>query len=321
MDIISKAYKEEALLARIAWMYYVQGLTHQAISDILNFSRTKVTRLLAKAKKQGIVEISINRKYRVCFELEDELSSCFSLKDIVIVPSGKDEEDSRAGVGIACARYLESFLTNGDVIGCAWGRSLFHVGNALREENDKQITVVQLMGGLSAGGNINPQRIMEVIASKLNAKGVWLNSPAVVESVEVRNALVNDEMIRGALQKGRSCSKALLGIGDVTDRASLLVARSITIGELQELRKLGAVGDILSYYYDINGKQVKSIITERIISLSLDDLKKIPLRIGITSGPGKAPAIVGALRGGYINVLFTDERTACEVMKATDESK
>ena len=79
MDIISKAYKEEALLARIAWMYYVQGLTHQAISDILNFSRTKVTRLLAKAKKQGIVEISINRKYRVCFELEDELSSCFSL--------------------------------------------------------------------------------------------------------------------------------------------------------------------------------------------------------------------------------------------------
>ena len=89
------------------------------------------------------------------------------------------------GVGVACAGYLEQNLTDGDVIGCSWGRNRFHVGQALRSVRDRALTVVQLSGGMNTGGELLPQKVMELMVSKLSAKGVWLNTPAVVAHLVV----------------------------------------------------------------------------------------------------------------------------------------
>jgi DNA-binding transcriptional regulator LsrR (DeoR family) len=308
-------HRKISLLARIAWMYYIQGLTQEDIARRLDFSRTKVTRLLAQAREEGIVEINISRKFRTCFEIEEMLREIFSLDSVRIVPQGESPEDTREGVGVACAGFLEQSFQDGDVVGCSWGRNLYHVGHALRPVRDKDITVVQLSGGMNTGGELLPQKVMELMVSKLSARGIWLNTPAVVAHLDIKKALIRDSSINEALEIGRGCNKALVGIGDFTDTASLVVTGSITREENLELKHAGAVGDILCRHYDLNGKVVQSSIADRVMAITLEELRKIPLRIGVTSGKEKAMPILGAINGKYINSLITDEETANELLK------
>lgn len=306
---------ESSLLARIAWMYYVQGLTQQEIGQKLHYSRTKITRLLAKAKERGIVEVSINSKFRSCLDTEEMMKKRFGLKEVIIVPTGDTIEETRAGVGKACADFLEKTLVDGDILGSSWGWNLYNVGKSLRPRKYKQLSVVQLLGGLNISEKINPQRILELIASKLNATGVWLNTPAIVDTPEIKKALLSDEGVRRVLEQGKRCTKALVGIGDVTNEASLIASKAMTFKNIKELEALGAVGDIMAWFFDINGALVQYSIKDRLIAVPLDDIKKIPLRIGCTSGLIKAKPILGAIRGGYINVLVTDENVAQEVLR------
>ncbi len=311
----TSSHRKISLLARIAWMYYIQGLTQEEIARKLDFSRTKVTRLLAQAKDEGVVEINISRTFRTCFEIEEMVRETFDLDLVRVVPQGDNPEDTREGVGVACAGFLEQNLQDGDIIGCSWGRNLFHVGMAIRPVKDRDLTVVQLSGGMNTGGELLPQKVMEMMVSKLSAKGIWLNTPAVVAHLDIKKALIRDSSINEALTLGRSCTKALVGIGDFSDTASLVVTGSITREENHELKLAGAVGDILCRHYDLKGKVVKSSIADRVMAISLEELKAIPLRIGVTSGKEKALPILGAINGGYINSLITDEDTANELLR------
>jgi DNA-binding transcriptional regulator LsrR (DeoR family) len=306
---------EGNILARVAWMYYMQGLTQEEIGTRLDFSRTKVTRLLARARELEIVEISINPSYRACFDTEERLRAALPLQDVIVVPSGKSIEETRSGVGRACADFLQRNLSEGDVLGCAWGRSLYHAGRCLRPHAFRQFTVVQLMGGLNPSARINPQDILETIAKKLNATGVWLNAPAIVRSPEVRDALLEDDSVCEAIRQWHNCTKALVGIGDTSERASLVYSKALSTGEIRELKAMGAVGDINARFFDRNGVPVLHTINDRVISLSLSALKKIPVRIAVTAGAEKALPLRSAIIGGYINILITDEKTADAVLQ------
>ena len=307
--------EEHSLLARIAWMYYIQGLTQEQIGKKLLFSRTKITRLLAKAREARIVEITINSNFRSCLDTEEQLRKRFALKEVIVVPTGNTIDETREGVGKACARYLEKTLVDGDILGCAWGRSLYYAGKELRSFHYTDLTVVQLMGGLNVSAKINPQEILELIASKLHASGVWLNTPAVVGTPEIKEALLSDEGVRKALEQGKQCTKALLGLGDMSPQASLVVCNALSIKEIEELKALGAVGDMLAWFFDITGNLVEHPIMERVISTPIEAINDIPLRIAGTAGRDKARVILGAIRGGYINALITDEQTALEVLR------
>jgi deoxyribonucleoside regulator len=307
--------EEKSLLTRIAWMYYVQGLTQGEIAKKINFSRIKVTRCLAKAKEMRIVEINIATEYRACLEIEDALKQKFSLLDVIVVPSGNSLAESREGAGRACASYLENILTNGDIVGIAWGTSLYEVGKFLNLKKPLDITVVQLMGGLNSSEKINPEEIVKQIALRLNATGVWLNTPAIMDTPEIKKALLSDEGVKKVLAKAGSCSKAIFGLGDVSDEASLVVSNVLSVEDMYKLRSLGAIGNLLGWFFDINGQAIYSDISERVISVPLEDIKRIPLRICVASGKNKATSILGAMRGGCMNVLVTDELTAQEVLR------
>ena len=51
-------------------------------------------------------------------------------------------------------------------------------------------------------------------------------------------------------------------------------------------------------------------VHEELISVTLDNLKKIPNVIGIAGGEDKVEAILSALYGKHINSLVTEEKTA-----------
>jgi DNA-binding transcriptional regulator LsrR (DeoR family) len=308
------AEPEESLLTRVSWYYYIQGMTQEEISARLGFSRTKVVRLLERARREGIVRISVTGTYTACLEKEERLKARFSLKDAVVVPTGKDFPSSKSGVGRACAQYLDRVLDRGDVFGVAWGTTLYGVGQSLAPRSDLDITVVQLMGGLNAGEELNPQEIVRRIASKLGARGVWLNTPAVVANPGTKKALLADAGVLEVLARAKDCTKALLGIGDMSPTASLFVSGALAKEEMDNLVSLGAVGDIMGWHFDENGEPISSPVGDRVISVPLEDLAHIGLRVGVACGDKKVKPFVGALRGKHINVIVTDESTAEKIL-------
>ncbi len=310
--------EEESLLVKVAWYYYEQGLTQEEIGKKMGYSRTKIVRLLAKARKNGIVQINITSNYRVCLEKEEALKKKFGLKEAIVILTGKDFSSTRFSVGKACASYLGRVLEKGDSLGVAWGRTLYEVGRHLNSTKDLGLTVIQLMGGLNANEELNPQEIVKLIASNLKANGIWLNTPAVVATKDIKEALLSDSGVQNVLTRARTCRIALLGIGDVTSTASLVVSNALSLGEMKLLKSLGAVGDIMGWHFDINGKQIVSPVSERVISFPLDELYHIPLRIGVAVGEKKILPFLGALRGKHINVIITDEVTAERILEEAD---
>ena len=301
-------------MARIGWLYYHQGLTQQDIADRLGLSRVKVLRLLARAREEGIVQIRIDHPSLRFVELEERLRQVFGLKDAVVVPTGETEQQTREALGQFGAIYLERTLGPGDTIGTAWGVTLREVARHLRPLSLADVTVVQLMGGLNAGGLINPLDIARLVAEKLHGQVQMLYTPAFVDSEEIRDALLSDHRIAQTLRAGASVGAALVGIGDVSHESSLVRWGALTETELDEAVRRGAVGDILGRHFDAAGRPVESPLSRRVIGLPLEALRRIPRVIAFAGGERKAAAILGALRGGYVDVLVTDEAAARRVL-------
>lgn len=305
---------DKALMARVAWLYYNHDLTQQAIGDRLGISRNKVLRLLARAREEGIVQIRVAHPSIRYMELEERLTGEFPCREAIVVPAGDSPEQTREALGQIGAMYLERTVGPGDSIGTAWGVTLREVARHLRPRELGDITVVQLMGGLHADGLINPLDVARVVAEKFEGRLQMLYTPAVVDTSEIREALLSDNTIAQTLAAGAAVRKALVGIGDVSDDSSLVRWQALTRDEMAELRRLGAVGDMLGRHFDEAGRPVESEVSSRTIGISLDTLKSIPHVIAVAGGPQKPEAIIGALRGGYVDTLITDHRTARAVL-------
>lgn len=304
----------KALLARIAWLYYHRGLTQQAVADELGMSRNKVLRLLARAREEGIVQIRVVHASIRQMELEARLVDEFGLREAVVVPTGDSEEETLEAIGQFGAMYLERTMRSGDVIGTAWGVALREVARHLRPLDLGDVTVVQLMGGLHADGLVNPLDVARVMAEKLGGEAQMLYTPAFVDTVTIRRALLSDQRIAQTLRAGAAVTRALVGIGDVSETNSLLRWHAITARQLDDVVHAGAVGDMLGHHFDENGEPVQSSLSSRIVAVSLDTVRSMPDVIAVAAGAHKSAAIAGALRGGYVDVLVTDEAAARAVL-------
>jgi DNA-binding transcriptional regulator LsrR (DeoR family) len=89
--------------------------------------------------------------------------------------------------------------------------------------------------------------------------------------------------------------------------------------ELETLKARGAVGDINLRYFDIEGKLIESALNDRVIGLTLDEIRQIETVVGVAGGDAKYNAIQGAVRGQLIDVLVTDDATARRLLEETNE--
>lgn len=86
--------------------------------------------------------------------------------------------------------------------------------------------------------------------------------------------------------------------------------------DYDSLEKNDAVGDIASRFFNVNGQIADEELNARVVGLTLEELKEKDWNIAIAVGMAKVKAITGAIRGGYVNVLYTDEKTARALLEA-----
>ena len=310
---------QEELLVEVARYYYDQNLTQAEIGRRINASRSTVSRLLQQALDSGIVRIIINYPWERAHDLEQSLCAKFKLRDAqVLVGKGRSEEEIRKGMGVLAARLIDSHLKDGTILGVSYGRSLASTVAALSPKRKVAMTVIPIIGAL---GSDNPQidgpELVRQIAQMYGGEFRYLPVPLLVEDARTRDALVQSTQIYETLNLARKSNIVLLGIGapsPAPEVSSIIWSGYLNERELSWLKEQGAAGHMCGQFYDIQGQLLDVDLNRRAIGIGIKALASIDLVIAVAGSEAKSEAILGALRGRYLNVLVTDDAAASKVL-------
>lgn len=312
------------LLADVAELYYIRGLKQSEIAQMRGFSRSAVSRLLTEAHERNIIEIKINHPLQRSNDLEYKMINRFNMKAVYVVTRGiLDYQTMLRQLGKIGAAYIEDNLPEDGILGVSWGTAGYEVANAMKSRSKVGCTVVQMLGAL---GRISPHidgnELVRSIAQTLGARYQIMHAPLFVDSPNVRDALLNEPHIRETIALALQADIALAGIGSIKPEVSSLMRSGyLSADELSRITAEGAVGDICSNHFNINGQIMDIDINYRAISVDIKELKKTNCRVlGVAGGKRKALSILGALRGGYIDILVTDSTAVEEVLRLDKET-
>jgi DNA-binding transcriptional regulator LsrR (DeoR family) len=307
------------LISRVAGLYYREGLSQPVIAGQLSLSQASVSRLLKMGEERGIIRISVEMPEGVFAELESAIEKKYGVREVVVADSGSGEPGSLfKTLGAAAASWLESRIGEHEVIGVSsWSETLFAAVEAMRGPiaAGRTAYVVQLLGGLGISSTISfAAQLTESMARVAGAQGVFLMAPGICESEEARNVLLDDATCRRVFEMYERASMLLVGIGSLIPSRLLRESRNETnSADQEELRSLGAVGDICLRYFDSEGRMVDSGFDRRVIGISPEQIKRINNTVVVGGGREKLEAIRAALKGGWISVLITDLAAASEL--------
>ena len=307
------------LLSKVSKLYYEQGLTQQEIAHRLLLSRSKVSRLLQQARGVGIVQITVLSPPSIYPDLEVQLESKFRLQEAIVieVTESTSQEAVSKALGIAAADYLQRTLRDGDVIGISWGTTLNAMVSALQPQETRNVHVVQIIGGLGLPeAEVHATDLCRRMAHALNGKLTLLPAPGIVDRQQVRKVILSDSHVQRALDLLPHINVAYVGIGAPTPTSVVMRDGSImSQAELDKLMSKAAVGDIALRFFDADGRPIRSDLDDRVIGITLKQLKQIERVVGVAGGPEKDAVIRGAVLGGFINVLITDHATATRLLE------
>ncbi|MCU1475447.1 MAG: putative SorC family transcriptional regulator [Subtercola sp.] len=303
-----------SLLTKIARMYHEQGLRQPEIAERLHISQSRVSRFLKEAVTLGIVRTIVVAPEGVHSDLEDAVRAKYDLADVVVADEAPTEQGLLASLGSAGAAYLETSLTGNDRVGISsWSSTLLATVDAMAPRTVRTASsVVQVLGGVgNATVQIQATRLADRLAGVTGAKPVFFPAPGIVGSAAARDALLADTYIAQAVAAWPSLTTLLVGIGSLEPSTLLQSSgNAVTADDQQQLRASGAVGDVCLRFFDADGVLVQTELHDRVLGISVDELRAIPRTIGIAGGERKHEAIRAAARGGWIDVLITDAATA-----------
>ena len=305
-------WQDKRQLVKVSNLYYRDGLTQAQIAKKMGVSRPVISKLLQRAKDEGIVEIFIKDESLHTVNLELEIESRFDLCDVIVVPNkGNSDALTMKAVGLAGAEYLSKNMSDIHSIGVSWGTTVAQVIKEYPYEQRKGIQVIPLEGGMGVRAvEIHANHLANELSKKLNGFCSYLYAPAIVGTKELKTRLMEMQDIKEVLDAGREVDLALIGIGNPHKESTLMKIGYLKDEDIMKLKELGAVGDIGFRFFDEFGIQIEDSLNDKVIGISLGELKHIKKVIAVTVGEHKVKSVLGALRGGYIDVLITDEKTA-----------
>jgi DNA-binding transcriptional regulator LsrR (DeoR family) len=312
---------DQQLLVRVAHRYFIAGRSQLEIGRELGFSRPKVQRLLDRARDSGVVDIRIIGPSAEAAALEFQVRRDFQLDDAIITPSDPDPQAQRRAVARATAEYLERHVPPGGVVAVGMGRNTGELASVFRPAHSLDCTFVSAMGGSpSIDAPTNPNDICRALAERAGGRCESLFAPAFVESRAMRDRLLRQEAVGHTLRIAAEAAIAVVGVGGTDDGCTMVRSGCCPLEEMQRLRAARAVGDILGNYFDAAGELIASSLNDRIVGLTLAQLRRID-RVIVTASESadKASALLGALRTGIPDVLIADETTARLLLDAAHE--
>jgi DNA-binding transcriptional regulator LsrR (DeoR family) len=310
-----RSVSDLATLVRVSRLYYELGETQEAIAALVGVTRPQVSRLLKEARAHGVVEIRIVDRAEVQSPAGEELRRRFGLRAVHLAPSiDGPPEHTRRRVGRLAGQVLRGAIRDGLVVGIGDGAAVSAVADELAPGvSTVDATIVPLCGGFwRAGAGVEPfRRIGDALGATVHA----LHAPGLLDDPIVRDALCAHAGVRSVIELWGRLDVALYGIGGPAWSEA-----SVGRAALAEIHAGAAVGEVLIAPFDISGRLVADSLRARTVAFDAQALAGVALAIGVAEGPAKVAPILGALRGGFLNVLVTDAGTAEAVLNLADEA-
>lgn len=305
--------EKRELIYRIARDYYEKNKTQQEIAQKYAISRVMVSRLLQKAIEEKIVEIRIHPPKNPYLSLENDLEVKFNLKEVIIAKGVEGKYHATLDeIGKKAASYLLRLLNGTEKISISWGETLLSLINYLPAESFPELQIIQMIGGLGFPyEEISGTDLTRRMANRLNAQARILNAPGIVKTKEVCLELLQDPQVNATLTRAMEADIAVVGIGQFSDSSFLIKSDSIlSKDDIEVLKSHQAAGDICLRFFNNKGKMIGSEINDRVIGLTINEIKALPRVIGVAGGESKKIPLKAALQNDILDVLITDHLTA-----------
>ncbi|MEL7658572.1 MAG: sugar-binding domain-containing protein, partial [Bacillota bacterium] len=258
---------EHSLMIKVVWCYYIENMTQQAIADQLGISRMRVIKLLEKGRAKKLIQFKIRADAYQQTEITNQLQARYSLKEIVLVPSISNNINET--VAHAAAMYLADHITDGAFINVGFGDTTARTLSNLDLPEESKISFVSLTGGVKhytipSHGGIS------------NATSYIVPAPFIASTAEMAAAIRQEPSVKDILNLSGLASYTIVGIGGVTEQATVVKEGNMTANDLLRLKAESAVGDILGYFVDKDGHVLNGSIHDRLISTPPDVLCTFP---------------------------------------------
>jgi DNA-binding transcriptional regulator LsrR (DeoR family) len=302
------------LCVRAAMLYYRDGLSQSEIGDQLGYSRIKINRVLGMARTLGILEIRVKVPAGWHIELESDLASAYGLRGAVVISSDSTEPVTASALAEGAATWLTQHIQPKMRIGLGIGRTLSHLPETFRLPQPVDCTFIEVLGTVYTQDWATLD-VTSKMAELAGGSREVLQAPGFVTNPDLGLLLAKEPAVADALKRARESDIMMQSVGPVDTSAILYLSGVLGSDDLADLTRRGAVGDALGYYYNIEGKRVQSRTDSNLIGIDLDDLRDVPWSVLVAGGTHKVEPIVGGLRGGYFNVLVTDDTTAAALLE------
>lgn len=294
------------LLYRAAQLYYLEDANQADIALQLDTSRTTISRLLAEARAVGIVRIEVIEPARLTSgELAQDLQRGLGLRAAYVTPSDSGRQAGSVLAGAVSDALQATDLRAGDALLVSSGATL-HAVVQQPLPSLPGVLVAPTVGGVDEPGEpYQTNEIARALAVRVHGSPMLLYAP-LQPSEGLYRMLLEDPATRRVTSLWADAKVALLGIG-APPRTRQLRPSVLTRGDLA---LASAVGDICARPFDGDGHPLTFPGSDRLMAMDLADLTRVPWSIGVAVGADKVPAIVAAVRAGWVNTLVTDAPTA-----------
>ncbi|MFV0405671.1 MAG: sugar-binding transcriptional regulator [Propioniciclava sp.] len=297
------------IAARAAWLYYADGLTQAQVASRLFVSRQTVGRLLETAREQGIVRIEFDTHYLSALRTTTRLANQLGLEDVIVVPDDGGHDPVEKRLAVAAASYIRRFLHPGVIVGVGWGATVAGTLSQIPNESLAGVTFASTAGGITSITEALKQNA--TIAAHLKL----LPAPVLVSTAELATQLNAEKAVREVLDLALQASVTLTSVGNAIPASASSVRNAlVTAEEVQAFADLGGVGDMIGEWFDAQGQVVHEATSARRIGLTMAQMRELPHVVCVAGGLDKTAAIRGAIAGGIVDVLITDEATATALL-------
>ncbi|AYM19952.1 sugar-binding transcriptional regulator [Agrobacterium tumefaciens] len=304
----------KSLRIRAAWLYYSRGLTQKDIAEMLGVSRSTIIRALEEAQKRGEVRIWITQAPGECTDLEMKLEERFGLDEAIVVPGEGNADETARDVGAALGVFLSDVISDGNVVGVGWGRTLNASLQTFRPSVRQGVQVVSLLGGLLEANTVNPIEYSWRIASHVSGDCLLFLAPLVVDSADTKMRLIERCGLDRLFDTANNLDIAVISCGDVGTKSTSLSGHFLSKEDQKSLVAAGAVCDTLCQFLDADGNTVDHPIHDRVMSVNLDAVSKAKHIILASGGKARVPAIRATIARTKCHTLITDEAAARELL-------
>jgi DNA-binding transcriptional regulator LsrR (DeoR family) len=302
-------------------MYFIEQMTQNEIADVLGIGRVTVVRMLAEARARAEVKIAIESELVEIVRLERALEKAFGLEQAIVAPLSAPEADPIPAIAAKTGSFVSETMKSGMRVGVGWGQTLFGSLPFISSKSLSDFKVISLLGGVGVARRFNPAEFAWRFAQAFQGDGYLIPTPAVVDSVATKVALVERCGLQEIFQLADTLDAVLVSIGGIASATTFYRGGFLKDSDREALLARGAVGDLLFHFFDRNGDLVDHPVNDLVMSVEVDRLRRAPMRILTSGGQEKIEALLGAMNLFAPTVLITDEESARRMLDAHKAGK